>query len=344
MFRVALTADSARPDGHTIFGPIGLDRLTDHGIDWHVLESHHNPIPAHDLDGVAAVLSFGHIGFGADTVDAAPDLELIARFGAGFETIDLDACTRAGVAVTNTPAAIRRPLALATLTMMLAVGHKLRMKDHITRSGRWDDRENYRGAAFDGKTIGIVGFGSVGSEFAELAAPLGMTILGNNRSGSSAAADRLGIQLVDIDELMHRSDYVVVTASLNASSRHLIDADKLALMKESAFVINMGRGALIDQDALRTALRNERIAGAGLDVFDPEPIADDDPLLTLDSVTLAPHSLNWTEDFRRNVSASALGAITDVAAGRRPETALNPQVFDTEAFRAKQQRRRGHTD
>lgn len=341
MFRVALTADSARPDGHTIFGSIGLDRLTENGIDWQVLDSYRDPIPPADLRGIAAVLSLGHIGFDAETVDAAPDLELIARFGAGFETIDLDACTRAGVAVTNTPAAIRRPLALATLTMMLAVGHRLRMKDHITRTGRWDDRQDYRGAAFEGKTIGIVGFGSVGSEFAELATPLGMTIVANNRSGVSPVADRLGVRLVGLDDLMRRSDYVVVTASLNASSHHLIDADKLALMKETAFIINMGRGALIDQDALRAALQGDRIAGAGLDVFDPEPIADDDPLLTLDTVTLAPHSLNWTEDFRRNVSASALGAIIDLAAGRRPETTLNPEVFDTEAFHAKQRRRLG---
>lgn len=341
MFTTAITADSARPDGSTIFGDIGLTRLEDAGIRWHVLENHADPIPQADLDGVAAVLSLGHIGFGAETVSAAPDLELIARFGAGYETIDLDACTAAGVAVTNTPGAIRRPLALASLTMLLAVGHKLRMKDHITRTGRWDDRENFRGASFEAKTLGIVGFGSVGSELARLAAPLGMTVLGNNRSGRSNVADELGVRLVDLDTLLRQSDYVVVTASLNASSRHLIDADKLALMKRSAFIINMGRGALIDQDALCTALREKRIGGAGLDVFDPEPIAPDDELLSFDSVTLAPHSLNWTEDFTRNVSASALGAIIDIAAGRRPETVLNPDVFDTEAFRAKQRRRLG---
>ncbi|GAB3559757.1 NAD(P)-dependent oxidoreductase [Spelaeicoccus albus] len=339
MFRTALTADSARPDGGTIFGNLGLGRLDDAGIPWHVLARYLDPIPPEDLNGVAAVLSLGHITFDAETVAAADDLELIARFGAGYETIDVEACTHAGVAVTNTSGAIRRPLALASLTMLLAVGHKLRMKDHITRTGRWDEREDFRGAAFDGKTVGIVGFGSVGSELAKLLAPLGMTVLGTNRSGHSRAADALGVRMVELDDLLRQSDYVVVTASLNASSRHLVDAGKLALMKQSAFIVNMGRGALIDQEALRTALRDGKISGAGLDVFDPEPIAADDELLSFDNVTLAPHSLNWTDDFTRAVSSSALGAIIEVAHGRRPETTLNPEVFDTEAFRAKQRRR-----
>jgi phosphoglycerate dehydrogenase-like enzyme len=124
-------------------------------------------------------------------------------------------------------------------------------------------------------------------------------------------------------------------ASLNPSTYHLIDQRALARMKPTAFLINMARGAIVDQDALRSALLDERIAGAGLDVFDPEPIDLDDPILSLDTVTLAPHSLNWTADFTRDVSASALGAVIDVAAGRLPATALNPEVQRTEAYRRK---------
>ena len=124
-FTVAVTADAARPDGTSIHGDLGLQRLSENGISWRVLPSYTDPVPLADLAGVQAVLSLGHIAFDARTVDHAPDLRLIARFGAGYETVDLDACTRAGVVVTNTPDAIRRPLAVAGLTLLLALSHKL---------------------------------------------------------------------------------------------------------------------------------------------------------------------------------------------------------------------------
>ena len=180
---MAVTADAARPDGSSIHGDLGLQRLSENGISWSVLPSYTDPVPLADLAGVQAVLSLGHIAFDARTVDHAPDLRLIARFGAGYETIDLDACTRAGVVVTNTPDAIRRPLAVAGLTLLLALSHKLLAKDRLTRTSDWAQREHYRGAPLVGQTVGIVGFGSVGAELARLLAPLGMKVVGNNRSG-----------------------------------------------------------------------------------------------------------------------------------------------------------------
>ncbi len=255
-------------------------------------------------------------------------MKLIARFGAGYDTIDLAACTRAGVVVTNTPLAVRKPLAVAALTLVLALSHHLLAKDRLARTSNWRDRENFRGEALDEATLGIVGFGGVGSELARIAAPLGLRIIGHNRSGRHAAAAGLGVELVGLDELLSRSDYVVVCAALTPQTENLINADRLALMKPSAYLVNIGRGKLVDTEALRAALRQQRVAGAGLDVFEPEPLSSDDELLRMDNVVLAPHSLCWTADFTRDVSASAVRAIIDVAQGRRPEHVLNPAVYD----------------
>jgi phosphoglycerate dehydrogenase-like enzyme len=335
-FTVAVTADAARPDGSSIHGDLGLQRLTDNGICWRVLPGYTDPIPVADLAGVNAVLSLGHIAFDSRTLDHTPDLQLIARFGAGYETIDLDACTRAGVVVTNTPDAIRRPLAVAGLTLLLALSHHLLPKDRLTRTSNWTERENYRGAPLVGQTVGIVGFGSVGAELARLLAPLGLKVVGNNRSGHHAEAAGLGVELLGLDELLERSDYVVLCAALTPATEKLIDGAALARMKNSAYLINIGRGRLVDTDALRDALRDGGLAGAGLDVFEPEPLLPDDELLTFDNVVLSPHSLCWTEDFTRDVSESTIASILALASGERPRNVLNPEVFDTEAYAARQ--------
>lgn len=326
-FRVAITADGASPDGSSIFGDLGLERLSDRGIQWNVLPEYLDPLPVEHLLGYDAVVSLGHTSFDSTTVDQLPDLKLIARFGAGFESIDLAACTAAGIFVTNTPDGVRRPLALAALTLVLSLAHNLPAKDRITRAGRWNDRAQLRGHGVDGRVLGIIGFGSVGADLAGLASALGFTVIGNNRSGVSAAAQALGVSLVDVDQLLATADYVVLTASLNAESRGMIDARRLALMKPDAFLINVARGGLVDQAALIRALRDRSIAGAALDVFEQEPIAADDELLGLDSVILTPHSLPWTAEFTRDVSRSVIESVLAVAAGEVPTHLLNPAVL-----------------
>ena len=334
-FRVALTADGATRDGSSIFGDLGLGRLTDRGIAWEVLPRYVDPLPIEDLRGFHAVLSLGHTTFDARTINDLPELRHIARFGAGFESIDLEACSAAGVAVTNTPDGVRRPLALAALTLVLALAHNLTAKDRITRSGRWHDRSTLRGHGVDGKVLGIVGFGSVGAELAALALALGFTVIGSNRGGRSQVADAIGIALVEVDDLLTAADYVVLTASLNEESRGMIDARRIALMKPDAYLVNVARGGLVDQSALTTALREHRIAGAGLDVFSTEPIDARDGLIELDTVILSPHSLPWTEEFTRDVAASAIEAIIRVADGSRPAHLLNPLVLESSVWARK---------
>jgi phosphoglycerate dehydrogenase-like enzyme len=166
-----------------------------------------------------------------------------------------------------------------------------------------------------------------------------MEVIGNNRSGRHPEAAALGVDLVGLDQLLERSDYVVLCAALTPATERLIDATALAKMKRGAYLVNIGRGKLVDTDALRAALQSGQLAGAGLDVFEPEPLEPGDQILTMDNVVLSPHSLCWTEDFTRDVSASAISSILAVAAGERPADVLNPEVFDTEAFAAKHGRK-----
>ena len=326
---VGVSSDNAGPDGITIFGDIGLDRLTEAGLTWKVMGpvEGHNPTPA-DIEGLDAMLSLGHWGFSKDMAARAPRLKHLARFGAGYDGIDVAGLADEGIVLTNAPTGVQRPLALSAMTLMLALSHKLFENQRAATTGRWNDRGKYLGLGLAGRTVGIIGFGAVGSDLAGLIAPLGVRVITIDRPSARERARELGVELVSREELAARSDYVMLTASLNASSRHIIDAEFLSLMAPSSYVVNVGRGPLIDQDALTRALVAGRIAGAGLDVLDPEPPSRDEPLLAMDNVIVTPHSLCWTEDFVRDVSESVFSSIIEVARGGRPATTLNPAVYD----------------
>lgn len=325
-YRVGVTADVPSPNESIWFWDIGLDRLTAAGLKWEIL------VPAYDgrlvgLNRFDAVLSLGHQPFSQEAVAAAPRLKHVARLGAGYDGIDVDGLTAEGVVVTTTPDAARRPLALAAMTLLLAVSHRLVENHRTATSGRWSDRGQHRGVGLAGRTVGILGFGSVGADLAKLLAPIGVRLITNDRPSTRRRAAEHGMELVDLERLAAESDYLVVTAALTDSSRGLISAKFLASMKRTAYLINVARGGLVDQDALTTALREKSIAGAGLDVLEPEPPKPDEPLLAMDNVLVTPHALCWTADFTESVSTSAIEAIIDVAQGRRPTQVLNDAVY-----------------
>lgn len=330
---IGITDDAIEADGSSVHGDLGLGTLAEAGIEWRRIAAH--PVSADDLDGLDAVYSLGHRAFAEEDLARAPRLRHIARFGAGYDTIDVPACTRAGVVVTNTPAAIRRPLALAALTLVLAVTHNLVQKHAITVGGDWSTRGDWRGWATDGATIGIVGFGSVGAELAGMLQAIGHRVVGNNRSGRSSAAEELGVELVALDDLLATADVVVLTAPLTPATRGMIGAPQLGRMRRDAAIVNVGRGGLVDTDALTRALETGVIRAAGLDVFDPEPLPADHPLLSLPNVTLTPHALCWTESYTAAVTAAANAALIATARGERSDSALNPEVYDTEAWLAR---------
>jgi phosphoglycerate dehydrogenase-like enzyme len=316
-YRVAVTGDQASPDGTTIFGDIGLGRLSAAGIEWSVIPVPDAVLTPAQLDGFDALLMMGGRGITAASL-AGTSLRHIARFGAGYDAIDAGACTDAGVLLTNAPDAVRVPMAHAALAQILALAHALVPKHRLVREGRWDERVRWPGRGLQDATVGVVGLGNVGREIVRLLTAIGVRTLGYNRTFRPGA--------VSLGDLAAASDYLVVTVSGNPGTFHLISADILARMRPGAFLINLSRGSVVDEDALISSLKEGRLRGAALDVFEHEPLPPDSPLLTMDNVVLTPHSLCWTDGFAHAVADSAISAILDVAAGRTPRHAVNPEA------------------
>jgi D-3-phosphoglycerate dehydrogenase len=316
-YRVAVTGDQARPDGTTIFGDIGLGRLTAAGLDWQVVPVPDPVLTPAQLAGFDALLMMGGRGLTKASLEGTT-LRHVARFGAGYDAIDVAACAAAGVTVTNTPDAVREPMAHAAVAFLFALAHNLVIKDRLVRTGRWDERASWTGRGLSGARIGIIGLGGVGAETARLLRALGLDVAAYNRSDRAALADALGIGLLPLAELAAASDYLIVAVSASPGTAHLISADLLSRMKPGSYLINLARGSVVDEGALIEALAGGRLGGAALDVFEREPLDPGSPLLTMDQVILTPHSLCWTGGFARAVADSAIGAIIDVAQGRAP--------------------------
>jgi D-3-phosphoglycerate dehydrogenase len=321
MFRVGVTRDFLKPDGSPGFGDIGLAGLDAAGVPWEYLPPVAGEIPGEVAAGYDGLLVLGPRVTAATL--AAGRVRVVARFGVGYDNIDVAACTAAGTLLTITPEGVRRPVAVAALTFVLALSHRLLVKDRLTRAGRWAEKLDYNGQGVTGRTLGIVGFGNIGRELAAIARPLDMRLVAADPVADPAAAAGLCVTLVPLDDLMATADYVCVCCVLTPDTHHLINADRLARMKPSAFLVNVARGPIVDQAALTRVLQERRIAGAGLDVFDPEPIDPADPLLALDNVILSPHAICWTDECFGLNGRSAVASLLAVAAGRVPAHVVN---------------------
>jgi phosphoglycerate dehydrogenase-like enzyme len=197
------------------------------------------------------------------------------------------------------------------------------VKSRLAREGRWRERTNYPGVGLPGRTLGIVGLGGIGRELARLMQPYGMTILAADPHVSSVAAADVGVELCSLEELMNRSDFVVVACLLNNETRPLLNPTRLALMKPTAYLINVARGPIVDEEALIAALREEKIAGAGLDVFEREPPEPTNPLFAMDNVISTAHCLCWTDSFVNSVAKDAITGIVSVVQGHLPDFIVN---------------------
>jgi D-3-phosphoglycerate dehydrogenase len=334
-FRVGLTRDFLKPDGSLGFGDIGLAALDEQpSLVWEFLAESHTELPHQVADQYDALLVLGP-KVTAATLAGCRRLALVARFGVGYDNVDVPACTAAGVMLTITPDGVRRPVASSVLAFLLALAHRLPIKDHLTRAGRWHERLDYMGLGLTGKTLGVIGLGNIGREVFRLAAPLEMQNVGHDPHVTPEAAAAAGIEWLSLDELLAAADFAVVCCALTKETRHLLDARRLALMKPTSFLINVARGPIVDQAALTAILREGLIAGAALDVFEQEPIDPRDPLLDLDNVILAPHAICWTDECFLNNGRSAVRSILDVAASRVPQFVVNREVLDSPALKAK---------
>ena len=345
MFRVGLTIDFLRPDGRQAFPDIDLSPLDRaEGVEWHCLKEGAEEVPAEAAADCDALLVLAP-RISAATLGDAARLAVVARIGVGYDSVDVDACTRAGVALTITPDGVRRPVASAAMAFLLALAHRLPVKDRLTREGRWADRVDHMGLGLRGRTLGLVGLGNIGREVCRLCAPFEMNLLAADPFAGEQAAAGLGARLVSLADLLREADFVLICCALTAETRHLIGAAELNRMKATAHLINVARGPIVDQAALTAALGQGAIAGAALDVFEEEPVDPGDPILRLDNVILAPHALAWTDESFRMMGESAFAGILAVSEGRPPGHVVNGEVLESEPFRAKlaacARRRRG---
>lgn len=326
-WKVAVTGDYADVDGSTIYGDIGLDQFAGHGIEWSIVSAGGSPLRGEELEGYDALVLLGSLALGEEQLQGVTTLKHVARFGAGYDQVDLAACDARGITVTNAPTGLRVPMAHTALTFLFALAHNLLPKDHLVREAQWDRKALYRGPGLATATVGMIGLGGIGQETVRQLRALGLEVVAWNRSPRPEFCAEVGITQLELDEVLERSDYVILTVSATPETRHLIGARELDLMKDSAALINIARGGVVDEQALITALQDGTIAGAGLDVFEVEPLPADSPLIALENVVLAPHSLCWTKDFTDNTAAEMRSEVIAMATGERPRNVVNsPQT------------------
>ncbi|WP_075731755.1 NAD(P)-dependent oxidoreductase [Streptomyces acidiscabies] len=327
-FTVGVSHDFLGRDGRDVWGDIRLSELDAAGVAWRYLPRDTDELLAADIDGLDAVLFAAPAVTARTFAGAGRPPVLLARFGVGYDAVDLDACTRHGVLVSITPDGARRPVATAALTLLLAVLHNATVKDRLVREGRWAERERWMGRGLTGRRIGLFGLGNTARDLVGLLRPFEADVIACDPYCPPETAAELGVRLTDADTVMAESDAVIVMCALTEETFHLVDARRLSLMKRSAVLLNVARGPIVDETALIKALRDGRIRGAGLDVFETEPPDPGNPLLRMDNVVLSPHSLAWTDEMSAGNGGSAVRAILDVATGRLPRFVVNRDVLD----------------
>jgi phosphoglycerate dehydrogenase-like enzyme len=326
-FRVGITRDNLKPDGSPLFDKSSLTLLDDPRIEWEFLpqlEAELSPATAARYDALGVMLA----KVTRRTVSGSDRrVKLIARFGVGYDTVDVPALTDNGVILTITPDGVRRPVASSALAFILMLAHRIAVKDRLVREGRWAERINHTGTGLSGRVLGSIGVGNIGSELFRLAMPFAMRYLGCDPYVTPQSVAPLGVKLVDLDALLRESDFVCVNCPLNEQTRRMIGAHQFSLMKPTAFFVNTARGPIVDEKALYNALSSRTIAGAAIDVFEQEPTPADNPLLKLDNLIVTPHHVCLTDECINSVAASVFSAFRDLAHGRVPKNVVNQQVL-----------------
>ena len=333
VYRVALSGDFLKADGSAVFPDFDLEPLRRApGVEFAYLAPA-NPLRADQLTDFDALILLAP-RFMKDSIPAKGRLAVVARFGVGYDTVDVEACTKAGIALVITPDGVRRPVAVSIITLMLALTGKLMIKDALTREGPpgFARRGEHMGLGLVGRTVGSIGIGNIGAELFRLLRPFGMEFIAHDPFADHTLTSELGVDLVSLDHVFRHADIISISCPLTPETRHLVNAERLALMKPTAYLINTARGPIVDQKALTAALKEGRIAGAGLDVLEEEPPDPEDPILRLDNVILAPHALCWTDQCFAGNGAADIRAVLDVQHGREPHLVVNKAVLATAAW------------
>jgi D-3-phosphoglycerate dehydrogenase / 2-oxoglutarate reductase len=280
---------------------------------------------ARGVDGAWAVIA-GSEPYTREVYSAAPDLKAILRWGTGSDAIDIDAATDAGVAVVTTPGVNAEAVADMTLALMLAAIRGLRGLDAAVRSGQWRPERPSRDLA--DATVGVVGLGAIGRAVARRLRAFGCRVLALEPNPDREFCAQHQIELTDLNAMLPQADVLTLHAPATPDTHHLIGARELALLPHHAVVVNAARGDLVDQAALAAALTDGRIAGAGLDVFEHEPPAPDDPILSAPNTILTGHVSSYSELGMNRTAEAVLANLRELLAGRLPASTRNPTAWD----------------
>src|SRR6267142_1627495 len=287
-FRIGISRDAITANG-TVFGEQAFKVLEDPAVEWEFLPQKVAELPPEYGDTYDAICLMSAKVTRKTLSGADRKVRLIARFGVGYDSVDVAACTENGVLLTITPDGVRRPVAASVIGFVLALAHRMFLKDRLTREGRWAEKGNYLGSGLMGRTLGVIGVGNIGREIFKLAQPFGMKLLGCDPNVPQSSVASLGVTMVDKDTLLRQSDYISINTLLDDKTRGLI--------------------------------------GAAIDVFEQEPVAPDNPLLKMDNVIVAPHAICHTDECMSLLGQSALKAAVDLAHGRKPHLIVGTQVL-----------------
>jgi D-3-phosphoglycerate dehydrogenase / 2-oxoglutarate reductase len=280
----------------------------------------------HAADADALVMSW--VPMTRSLIDQLSRCRVIARFGIGVDMIDLDAATERGILVCNTATYCLDEVSNHAVGFLLMLNRGLLADVDAVRAGTWFRAGAAPPRRLAGQRLGLIGLGNIGRLVARKARGLGLDVVAYDPYLSRAAASVDGTPLVEMDELLRTADFVSIHCPLNSSTRHLVGAGELSLLKPTAYLINTARGGIIDQKALTEVLAVGRIAGAGLDVFEVEPLPDDDPLRQLQNVILTPHSASWSVESGAECRRVAVEHVVTVLRGGVPADVVNRAVLE----------------
>lgn len=278
-----------------------------------------------DADGILVGLA----PITAEVINSMPDCKVIVRYGVGVDNVDLDAATEQGVIVAHVPDVHREEVANHTLMLLLAVARTLIPQDRLIREGGWSAGPRRPTPQFYGQTVGLVACGPIAQAFARRAKVLSMRVIGYDPYVDPGRTEAAGIELIpSLADLLEQSDFVSVHAPTTDETRHMIDAAAFAQMKDTAYLVNTARGPVVDGAALVEALQSGAIAGAGLDVHEPEPLPKDSPLRGMENVVLTPHSAYYSDHATGILIRRSAESAVHVLTGHWPRFVANKAVLD----------------
>ncbi len=253
------------------------------------------------------------------SMSAAPGLKVIARFGTGYDTVDLDAAKRHGIQVTNCPGVNAPAVAEHAAALLLALVREIPRLDRTTRAGGWERTMFHE---LSGRTVGIVGLGNIGKKIARIMSGFDVRLTAYNRTFRKEEAEALGVELVSLDELWSQSDYISLSIASNQDTFHMVNRESISKMKDGVLLVNAARGALVDEMAVYEALKSCRMGGFAADVLEQEPFDREHPLMKLPNFICTPHASGQTYENYKNTGLMTAKAVIDVLSGKEPDNRL----------------------